>query len=335
MRLRIFILLILFMIPIFDTEAKKNLHEYETKWTAALKNENRLTMEMSRDYLGNHIYENDTLVYTETPVGFIKNDTIYAYVKDYRGNVRSVIDEFGNVAETNLFYPYGGLMTDDTQPSVSVQMRKFEGKEFDREYGQNVYDYHARMYDPYLCGFNSQDPQAEKYPDISPYAFCAANPNRFIDPTGEDLYELLPNGQIELREKNKDIYDYIYSKTHKNAITVEKDFINSKVEEPIAIQSSIYGLITGTVTVYTTNNNNSNNIFSFIIQNSDVEWSYIITNSNNYIGTTHFEDLDSSGHYIIDNIISMKESVIEANHNHPNGWMVVSGGDVEFAKKTE
>ncbi len=142
-------------------------------------------MEMSRDYLGNHICENDTLVYTETPVGFIKNDTIYAYVKDYRGNVRSVIDEFGNVAETNLFYPYGGLMTDDTQPSVSVQMRKFEGKEFDREYGQNVYDYHARMYDPYLCGFNSRDPQAEKYPDISPYAFCAANPNRFIDPTGE------------------------------------------------------------------------------------------------------------------------------------------------------
>lgn len=142
---------------------------------------------MSRDYLGNHIYENDTLVYTETPVGFIKNDTIYAYVKDYRGNERSVIDEFGNVAETNLFYPYGGLMTDDTQPSVSVQMRKFEGKEFDREYGQNIYDYHARMYDPYLCGFNSRDPQAEKYPDISPYAFCAANPNRFIDPTGEDI----------------------------------------------------------------------------------------------------------------------------------------------------
>lgn len=39
-------------------------------------------MEMSRDYLGYHICENDTLVYTETPVGFIKNDTIYAYVKE-------------------------------------------------------------------------------------------------------------------------------------------------------------------------------------------------------------------------------------------------------------
>ncbi|MBQ7942169.1 MAG: hypothetical protein IJ328_07185, partial [Muribaculaceae bacterium] len=62
----------------------------------------QLVVEMSRDYLGYHICENDTLVYTETPVGFIKNDTIYAYVKDYRGNVRSVIDEFGNVAETNL-----------------------------------------------------------------------------------------------------------------------------------------------------------------------------------------------------------------------------------------
>lgn len=90
-----------------------------------------LTVEMSRDYVGNHVYENDTLKRTITPVGFLMNDTLYAYVKDYRGNVRSVIDEFGNVVETNHYYPYGGLMVDNLEPRESVQPHKYEGKDIE------------------------------------------------------------------------------------------------------------------------------------------------------------------------------------------------------------
>ena len=29
----------------------------------------------------------------------------------------------------------------------------------------------------------------EKYPSISPYTYCANNPMKFVDPTGEDWYE--------------------------------------------------------------------------------------------------------------------------------------------------
>ena len=36
----------------------------------------------------------------------------------------------------------------------------------------------------------SVDPMADKYPNISPYAYCAWNPVKLVDPDGEDIYML-------------------------------------------------------------------------------------------------------------------------------------------------
>lgn len=35
-----------------------------------------------------------------------------------------------------------------------------------------------------MSGWLSVDPMADKYPGISPYAYCAWNPVRLVDPTG-------------------------------------------------------------------------------------------------------------------------------------------------------
>lgn len=59
---------------------------------------------------------------------------------------------------------------------------KFNGKELDEETG--LYYYGARYYDPRISIWYSIDPLAEKYPNVSPYAYCLNNPVRFIDPTG-------------------------------------------------------------------------------------------------------------------------------------------------------
>ena len=64
----------------------------------------------------------------------------------------------------------------------------FTGKERDTETGYSYFG--ARYYDSDLSGlFLSVDPMANKYPDISPYAYCAWNPLKLVDPDGEEAFD--------------------------------------------------------------------------------------------------------------------------------------------------
>ena len=59
----------------------------------------------------------------------------------------------------------------------------FIRKERDSETGFSYFG--ARYYDSDLMtGWLSVDPMADKYPNISPYAYCAWNPVRLVDPDG-------------------------------------------------------------------------------------------------------------------------------------------------------
>ena len=65
-----------------------------------------------------------------------------------------------------------------------LQPYKYNGKELDTMHGLDTYDYGARQYDPILGRWDRVDPLCEKYYDVSPYAYCANNPVRYIDPDG-------------------------------------------------------------------------------------------------------------------------------------------------------
>ena len=54
--------------------------------------------------------------------------------------------------------------------------------------GLGWHDNTARWHDAILDRFTTPDPKAADYPSFSPYAHCAANPRRFTDPTGMDIY---------------------------------------------------------------------------------------------------------------------------------------------------
>jgi RHS repeat-associated protein len=88
--------------------------------------------------------------------------------------------------KTSSYYPYGGLMGSG---SMGVQPYKYGGKELDRENGLDLYDSHARMYDPIIGRTTTIDPLAEKYTHLSPYLWCAANPLKYVDPSGMDWYQ--------------------------------------------------------------------------------------------------------------------------------------------------
>ena len=81
-----------------------------------------------------------------------------------------------------------------------VQPYSFTGKEWcksrwlaqrglERGISETGYSYFgARYYDSDLSGlFLSVDPMADKYPGISPYAYCAWNPQKLVDPDGREI----------------------------------------------------------------------------------------------------------------------------------------------------
>ena len=74
----------------------------------------------------------------------------------------------------------------------------------ERQHGLGWYDNRARVRDALTGRFTTPDPLAERYPDQSPYAHCANNPVRNIDPTGMDIWMIDERGSIQSYEKTMD-----------------------------------------------------------------------------------------------------------------------------------
>ena len=106
------------------------------------------------------------------------------FTQDHLGNNRAVVNQSGTVEQITHYYPFGGFFADQGTNS-SLQPYKYNGKELDRMHGLDLYDYGFRQYDPVVPMFTQQDPMAEKYHHLSPYAYCGNNPVNAIDVKGD------------------------------------------------------------------------------------------------------------------------------------------------------
>ena len=82
---------------------------------------------------------------------------------------------------------YRNYRNDYTQ-SISKNLSRFSftGKEKDEETGYGYFG--ARYMDHELMTmWLSVDPMSDKYPSISPYAYCAWNPMKLVDPDGREI----------------------------------------------------------------------------------------------------------------------------------------------------
>ena len=123
--------------------------------------------------------------------GYIKDGNYYFYIKDHIGNNRATTNSTGQVKAMDDYFPFG-MPIKDSKWEETPQRYRFGGKEFETLMRLNLYDSHARFYDPALDRFMSVDPLCEKYYSISPYAYCLNNPLGHIDPDGKFPWPAIP-----------------------------------------------------------------------------------------------------------------------------------------------
>ncbi len=110
----------------------------------------------------------------------------YFFHPDHLGSASWITDLSGQPVQHLQYKPFGGDYIDQQAPNTDYSERfRFTGKERDAETG---YDYFgARYYSSSLGIWLSVDPMSDKYPSLSPYVYCADNPMRLVDPSGEDI----------------------------------------------------------------------------------------------------------------------------------------------------
>ena len=114
-----------------------------------------------------------------------KEKEVYFYHSDHLGSA-SWITDFSGVAVQHIQYlPYGEPYINQ-HPFGYSERFTFTGKERDEETGYGYFG--ARYMDHELMTmWLSVDPMADKYPSISPYAYCAWNPVKLVDPDGNEI----------------------------------------------------------------------------------------------------------------------------------------------------
>ena len=107
---------------------------------------------------------------------------IYYYHPNHLGSTSFVTDQNQTITQGFLYAPFGEITTEYNINFGNNVIPKysFNAKELDEETG--MYYYEARYYAPPT--FTSRDPLFEKYFWMTPYAYCANNPVKYVDPDG-------------------------------------------------------------------------------------------------------------------------------------------------------
>ena len=161
---------------------------------------------------------------------------VYFYHGDHLGSASWITDDNGKPIQYIHYAPYGELIAN--QQTIGYDERfKFTGKERDWETG---YDYFgARFYD-YRKGFwNSVDPLADKYPNVTPYLYCNGNPIMLVDPDGREVINKMnPLADKTLYDAGNNIVDLyanrIYFVSHGSSTAMYPDG-----EDPMSASSFV------------------------------------------------------------------------------------------------
>lgn len=163
-------------------------------------------------------YENGTptpRVYKHivTDIPITKNGYLYIYVSNETPNIKVFFDNLqvthyrGVIFDETHYYPFGLTMAGISSKAAGILTNKYKfgGKElsnndFSDGGGLELYDFHARNYDPQVGRFWSGDPKADKLMQWSLYNYAVNNPILFVDPDGEYPYPVHIRAFIPMKQ---------------------------------------------------------------------------------------------------------------------------------------
>ena len=194
----------------------------------------------------------------------------------------------------------------------------FTGKERDEETGYGYFG--ARYMDHELTTmWLSVDPMADKYPGISPYAYCVWNPVKLIDPDGKDTIKIhIDKGTIEqIKSDGNHSINYYENGKLVCLNLIEKDKCEFMTRS-IGYKNNDEEIECHTNHLYCSNSEIGEQIFKKIAKlNPPVEWDYYSMRANETtqgdLSSSGLEDkmVHSPGMYTANNVAFW-------NHYHPN-----------------
>ena len=239
------------------------------------------------------------------------------YVTDHLGSTRMVVGSDNSIKETINYYPFGSEMRMEAPALLTGGTShpfRFTGKELDKVNSLNMYDFGARWYD--VAGvpmWTSIDPLAEKYYNVSPYAYCAGDPVKYIDNKGlapGDFFMSIEDAAIDFGlfyndnsiRINKEIASFIFEIEDDNGNRGYSYSIASigKGDEsyPISEMGAINVATIHTHGAFDPKLKNGNDIFSGSFDNDKVknltpDEKRRVTETGTDIGNANFRHMDS------------------------------------------
>lgn len=141
----------------------------------------------------NHGQENEVYFYhsdlcksrEQSQAGLSYAETQQSVRSKHLGSASWITDFSGMAVQHIQYLPYGEPYINQRLSGYNERFT-FTGKERDEETGYGYFG--ARYMDHELMTmWLSVDPMSDKYPSISPYAYCAWNPVKLVDPNGMEM----------------------------------------------------------------------------------------------------------------------------------------------------
>ncbi|PWL71006.1 MAG: hypothetical protein DBY23_03895 [Bacillota bacterium] len=160
------------------------------------------------------------------------------------------------------------------------------------------------------------------YHPISPYAYCAGNPIKYVDPDGQDVWEINQNGEIvnRIKDKTQDAFFMVNNEGKRMegdmySVSFEYGTVKGVSEVSYEIDGENYNLTLFNIA----GDDNGQKLFEVMSNNqNDIEWSHTkvgtADSGNGFVSTSHTPYKEASSLYIINNGYTIREHT----HSHPS-----------------